>query len=199
MTEALPAKLSERVKLQWLAVLVLIVSLRNTACVPTNDVRLVGSDLGDAKAAEFSLRNQDGQMVTSASLQGKTGVFAFVGSSCGELCTEPATFHQVQERLRPEEAGRVRFILISTDAADTAGSGSDLLRRHALSGRADYLVGSAETLSAARSSLSGGAKNSSVVVVDQAGRPRVALAAEQLTPESLVTDIRLLDSEGLRN
>jgi protein SCO1 len=149
---------------------------------------------------DFTLTNQRGQRVSLSAYRGKVVVLAFLFSKC-RTCVLVAD--QVRGALDEIEGTRgVATIFVSTDPrADTRASVNRFLSETSLSGHIEYLTGTPEELgpiwkayaippvSAGRYASEEG---SAVLLIDRNGAERVGFGLEQITPESLAHDIRLL-------
>jgi cytochrome oxidase Cu insertion factor (SCO1/SenC/PrrC family) len=152
------------------------------------------------RARDFTLTNQHGQRASLSAYRGKVVVLAFLFSKC-HTCVLVAD--QVRGALDELEGVRgVATVFVSTDPrADTRASVSRFLGETSLSGHVEYLTGSARELepiwkayaippvSAGRYASEEG---STVLLIDRGGGERVGFGLEQITPESLAHDIRLL-------
>jgi protein SCO1/2 len=153
-------------------------------------------------AHDFTLRNQRGQRVPLSAYRGKVVVLAFLSSRC-RTCALVAD--QVRGALDEVEGTRgLATIFVSTDPrADTSASVSRFLDGASLNGRVEYLTGTSQELrpiwkayaippvSAGKAASEAG---STVLLIDRNATERVGFGLEQITPESLAHDIRLLAS-----
>jgi protein SCO1/2 len=151
-------------------------------------------------ARNFTLTNQRGQRVSLSAYRGKAVVLAFLFSEC-RTCVLVAD--QVRGALDEVEGTRgVATIFVSTDPrADTHASISRFLDETSLSGHVEYLTGTPSELGPiwkayAIPPVSAGKyaseEGSTVLLIDRNGAERVGFGLEQITPESLAHDIRLL-------
>jgi protein SCO1 len=149
---------------------------------------------------DFTLTNQRGQRVSLGAYRGKVVVLAFLFSKC-RTCVLVAD--QVRGALDEVEGTRgVATIFVSTDPqADTRASVSRFLSETSLSGHVEYLTGTYQELQPiwkayAIPPVSAGKyaseEGSTVLLIDHNGSERVGFGLEQITPESLAHDIRLL-------
>lgn len=154
------------------------------------------------RADDFTLTNQRGQRVSLSAYGGKVVVVAFLFSKC-RTCVLVAD--QVRGALDEVEGTRgVATIFVSTDPqADTRASVGRFLSETSLSGRVEYLTGTPQELQPiwkayAIPPVSAGKyaseEGSTVLLIDHNGSERVGFGLEQITPESLAHDIRLLAS-----
>lgn len=156
----------------------------------------------DVRARRFTLTNQLGRSVSLSAYRGKVVVLVFLFSKC-RTCTLVA--NQVRGALDElESTPGVSTIFVSTDPqADTRASVRRFLNETSLNGRVEYLTGTPEQLqpvwkayaippvSAGKSASEQG---TTVLLIDRNGSERVGFGLEQITPESLAHDIRLLES-----
>ncbi|HEV7938375.1 MAG TPA: SCO family protein [Solirubrobacteraceae bacterium] len=152
------------------------------------------------RAHDFTLTNQRGQRVSLSAYRGKVVVLSFLFSKC-RTCVLVAD--QVRGALDEIEGKRdVATIFVSTDPqADTRASVSRFLSETSLQGRVEYLTGTPQELgpiwkayaippvSAGKAASEAG---STILLIDRDGTERIGFGLEQITPESLAHDIRLL-------
>jgi protein SCO1 len=152
------------------------------------------------QAHDFTLTNQRGQRISLSAYRGKVVVLAFLFSNC-RTCVLVAD--QVRGALDEIEGTRgIATIFVSTDPqADTRASVSRFLSETSLDGHVEYLTGTAQELQPiwrayAIPPVSAGKyaseEASTVFLIDHNGTERVGFGLEQITPESLAHDIRLL-------
>jgi cytochrome oxidase Cu insertion factor (SCO1/SenC/PrrC family) len=152
------------------------------------------------RAHSFTLTNQDGRRVSLSAYRGKVLVLAFLFSRC-RTCVLVAD--QVRGALDEVEGTRgVATIFVSTDPrADTRVSVSRFLDETSLSGHVEYLTGTphelqpiwkAYAIPPVRAGKYASEQGSTVLLIDHNGAERVGFGLEQITPESLAHDIRLL-------
>ncbi len=152
------------------------------------------------RAHDFALANQHGQSVSLSAYRGKVVVLAFLFSDC-RTCILVA--EQVRGALDELEGiSGVSTIFVSTDPkTDAHASVSRFLNETSLNGRVEYLTGSTAQLQPvwrayAIPPVSAGKADSeagiTVLLIDRDGIERVGFGLEQITPESLSHDIRLL-------
>lgn len=168
---------------------------------------------GEARAKRFTLTDEHGRAVSAGPFEAGVTMLVFLpagaqpklGADC-RVCVLAA--QQVRGALdelesHPSRSAKVRTIFVS--GAVPGGSTDRLLSGSSLSNRALYLTGGAVEVGRVwrayridlPSSNSPGAEAATtVVLIDKRGRERVAFGIEQLTPEGLSHDIRLLASES---
>jgi protein SCO1 len=168
------------------------------------------------RAHDFTLSDQHGRSVSLSAYRGKVVALAFLSSDC-RTCTLVA--QQVRGALDELEAAPgshasgsgatapgVRTVFVSTNPrADTRAGVGRFLEETSLSGRVEYLTGASAQLqpiwhaygippaSAGRATSEAAA---TVLLIDRAGVERVGFGLEQITPEGLAHDIRLLQANA---
>jgi protein SCO1 len=155
----------------------------------------------NVSAPDFTLADQQGNQVGLRQYRGQVTVLAFLYARCGAMCVVIA--QQIRGAL-DELAKPVPVVIVSADpAADTPASVSGFLRKVSLSGRVRYLSGRVSQLRSvwrtyrvtpASSGRAAFARSATVLLLDGQGRERVIFGQEQLTPESLSHDIRMLQA-----
>jgi protein SCO1/2 len=151
-------------------------------------------------AADFALRDQNGDLVQLATLRGEVVVLTPLYTHCEDTC--PLTAQQVRgalDDLSGDQRKHVRALALSVDPAhDTPDSARRFLVERRVSGYLDFLLGSRNDLQpvwrdygfAPQSTKQ--EHNSYVVLIDKRGRQRVGFPIDYLTPEGLAHDIRIL-------
>jgi cytochrome oxidase Cu insertion factor (SCO1/SenC/PrrC family) len=154
------------------------------------------------RAPDFTLTDQDGHRLSLAALRGQVTMLAFLSTSCAPACVLAAQqMRGALDELTPAPA----VVLVSVDpAADTPARVRRFLADLSLAGRAHFLTGPASALRAAwlaygvRPLASGRTafeRALEVRLIDRRGRERVLFGLEQLTPEALAHDVRMLGAE----
>jgi protein SCO1/2 len=147
---------------------------------------------------EFTLSDQDGKPVTSASLRGKPVVFAFVYSTCRDTC--PAQVQTIRNALDKLDDPDARVIGISVDPAnDTPKRAASFLLKQQMTGRMQFLLGSRQELApvwkgfAVQPQEDGLEHSAHTVLVDARGFQRIGFPFDHLTSQALAHDLgRLL-------
>ena len=148
------------------------------------------------RAPDFSVRDQDGDRLTMRSLRGSPVVVTFLYTTCEDTC--PTQAQQVKGAL--DQLGKdVPAIAIAVDPPrDDPERARAFLSEQRMTGRMDFVLGSRRELSRLwraysvqpqRDDLEHTAR---LVLVDPRGRQRVSFPVDQLTPERLAHDLRLL-------
>jgi protein SCO1/2 len=147
-------------------------------------------------AAAFTLRDQNGVSVDASSMRGKPVVLTFLYTTCQDTC--PVTAQQIRGALDQLDT-RVPAVAIAVDPPrDTPLRARRFLQRQGLTGRMSFLLGRRDELQpvwrafGVRPQEDGLEHSARVVLLDKSGRPAVAWPTDQLTPEGLAHDLRLL-------
>jgi protein SCO1/2 len=207
---------SSAVQRVLLSVLVLLVAAIAVALVvdrpPQNDSfaaprsQFVGPTLPPGlRAAPFTLADETGRPVSLSRYRGHVVVLTFIHSLCHDAC--PFMVEQIKGALNTlPVAGRDIPVIGITVAPgeDTVANRRRFLARHRMQGRLAFLSGPVAVLrsvwhSYAIQPVQGPIDHSTfVLLIDRSGIERVGFAADQLTPEGLAHDIRVLERERPR-
>jgi protein SCO1/2 len=154
----------------------------------------------DGLRGDFSLRNQDGDLVRTADLRGKVIVITPTYTACEESC--PIAVQQVRgalDDLSDDDRARVRAFALSVDPAnDTPDSAQEFLLSRRVRGYLDYLLGTRRELQPVWTQYGFAPQtdtrehNSYIVLLDTRGRQRIGFPLQYVTPETLRHDIELL-------
>ena len=169
------------------------------------------------RAHDFTLTNQRGKRVSLSAYRGKVVVLAFLFSRCRTCVLVADQVRGALDELEsvPGASGQgghtkggytkdVSTLFVSTDPrTDTRTSVNRFLEGLSLGGRVEYLTGSqkelepvwkAYSIPPVSAGKSASEEGSTVLLIDRDGVERVGYGLEQITPESLAHDIRLLAS-----
>jgi protein SCO1/2 len=186
------------------AAAILAVALANRG----NDGAAAKSDTGFAGAQrppgvppkDFSLRDQDGKTASLAAYRGKVVVLTFMYSTCKDTC--PLQADQIRGALDDLGGDAPPALTVSVDPVnDTPDRAKRFLFQHALTGRMRFLLGSRARLAPLWKAYGiqpqGAAFDHSayVLLIDKQGRQRIGFPLNQLTPEGLAHDVRLLEAQ----
>ena len=162
--------------------------------------RFAGALRPDSPPARFSLINQDGKMITAASLRGQPVIVAFMYSTCQNDC--PTMAQQIRGAL-DRLGGDVPVVAISVDPAnDTQASAQRFLAAQHLGGRMNFLLGSDQKLQPTWRAFgiepqrAGREHTAIVVLLDASGHQRIGFPLSELTPEAIAHDVRVLQREA---
>ena len=155
------------------------------------------------RAAAFDLRDVDGRAVSLQADRGKVVVLTFIHSLCHDAC--PFMVEQIKGALNtlPGNGTGVAAIGISAEPSqDTVHNRRMFLAEHQMTGRMAYLNGPMTQMR--RIWHAYGIQpvtpkidhSTFVMLIDKRGYERVGFAADQLTPEGLAHDIRVLERES---
>ena len=153
-------------------------------------------------ASGFSLRDQNGRLVSLDAFRGRVVVLTFIHSKCHDAC--PLMVEDIKGALDllPASGRGVPAIGVSVDPAeDTPASRHRFLRQWGMDSRMAFVNGAATQMRAvwhayAMQPVTARVDHSTfVILIDRRGRERVGYAADQLRPEDLAHDIRTLQRE----
>jgi len=150
------------------------------------------------RAPDFELTDQDGKRIAMRDLRGEPVIVTFLYTTCEDTC--PSQAQQVRATL-DELDGDVPALAVAVDPPrDTPESARAFLADQKLTGRMRFVLGEREDLQAVwrgfavqpqREDLEHTAR---LVLVDPKGVQRVGFPLDQITPERLAHDLRLLQS-----
>lgn len=149
---------------------------------------------------DFTLRDQDGELVSSRSWRGEPVVLTFIYTHCKDTC--PITVQQIRGAIDQAQVP-VHVVALSVDpAGDTPASARAFLLRQHMTGRMTYLLGPRARLAPlwhaffVQAQTAKAEHSASTVLLDARGRQRVGYFTSQLTPEDLAADLRRLARKG---
>ena len=154
------------------------------------------------RAANFSLLDQHGRRVTLSRERGKVVVLTFIHSLCHDTC--PFMVEQIKGALNDLPHGGRGVPTIGVSAApaeDTVRHRRHFLNQHQMNGRLSFVNGPLSQMRQvwhhyAMQPVTPKVDHSTfVLLIDKRGYERVGFPADQLTPEQLAHDIRVLESE----
>lgn len=149
-------------------------------------------------APDFTLSDQDGERVTMRELRGQPVIVTFLYTTCEETC--PTQAQQIKGAF--DTLGRdVPAIAVAVDPPrDTPERARAFLAEQRMTGRLAFLVGEREELApvwegfAAEPQRENLEHSGRIVLVDPKGVQRVSYPVDQVTPDRLAHDVRLLAS-----
>lgn len=154
------------------------------------------------RAADFSLRDQHGRLVSLRGFRGRVVVVAFIHSKCRDAC--PLMVEQIKGALNllGGESAWVPAVGVSVaPAEDTTASRRAFLRSHDMDARLSFVNGAQPVMRSvwhayAIQPVQGPIDHSTFVfLIDRRGIERVGFPADQLRPENLAHDILALERE----
>ena len=155
------------------------------------------------RAHDFTLTDQYGRHVSLAADRGKVVVLTFIHSLCHDTC--PFMVEQIKGALNdlPNNGRDVPTIGVSVaHAEDTVHNRLAFLAKHDMTGRLEFVNGPLPTMRRiwhdyAIQPVTPKIDHSTfVLLIDKRGYERVGFAADQLTPEGLAHDIRVLQRQS---
>jgi len=155
------------------------------------------------RARDFTLTDQSGRRVSLAADRGKVVILTFIHSLCHDTC--PFMVEQIKGALNdlPGNGRGVPTIGVSVaPAEDTVRNRDAFLAKHEMTGRLQFVSGPLRAMrkvwhAYAIEPVTPKIDHSTfVLLIDKHGYERVGFAADQLTPEGLVHDIRVLQRES---
>ncbi len=156
------------------------------------------------QAPPLALHNYLGQPVDIASYRGKAVLVTFLYTNCPDIC--PLITSQLRVALNQmgaKEAAEVQIIAVSVDPkGDTPKAVAAFLARHEMTGRMQYLIGSARELSPVWQAWGVGSErdaqnpqfiNHSGVIYGVSGTgERITVYAPSFEPSEVIHDVPLL-------
>jgi protein SCO1 len=155
------------------------------------------------RAGNFALQDQNGRRITLSSYRGHVVVLTFIHSECHDTC--PFMVEQIKGALNllPGSGSGVPALGISVaPGEDTMAHRRRFLAKHDMTRRLAFLNGPRTSMRAvwhayAIQPVQGPMDHSTfVLLIDRHGIERVGFPADQLTPEALAHDIRVLQREA---
>jgi protein SCO1 len=152
----------------------------------------------EARAVDFSLRDEDGDVATMREYRGRTVVVTFMYSTCQDTC--PLTAQQIRGALDDLDTD-VPVVAVSVDPRnDTESNAKRFLVEQQMIGRMHFALGSTSALKRQWDAYGiapqrdGREHSAYVVLVDGNGMQRIGWPVDRLTPEGLAHDIRQLQA-----
>ncbi len=155
------------------------------------------------RAPDFTLTDQNGHKVSLAADRGKVVVLTFIHSLCHDTC--PFMVEQIKGALNdlPGNGADIPTIGVSAaQAEDTVHNRKAFLAKHDMTGRIEFVNGPLPTMRRIWHAwhiqpVTPKIDHSTfVLLIDKRGYERVGFAADQLTPEGLAHDIRVLERQS---
>lgn len=153
----------------------------------------------DVPAPDFSLTDQDGKRITMREYRGRPVVVTFLYSTCEDTC--PLEAQQIRAALDElaEDDLEVPALAVSVDPTqDTEGSARRFTFEQRMPGRLRWVLGSRAELEPVwrgffvQEQSEESEHQARVVLVDAAGRQRVGYPGQELTPDMIEHDVRVL-------
>ena len=187
------------------AIVLIVLSNRGSAApTPVTQSSFDGPTMPpNLRAHDFTLTDQYGRRVSLAADRGKVVVLTFIHSLCHDTC--PFMVEQIKGALNdlPNNGRDVPTIGVSVaHAEDTVHNRLAFLAKHDMTGRVEFVNGPLPTMRRiwhdyAIQPVTPKIDHSTfVLLIDKRGYERVGFAADQLTPEGLAHDIRVLQRQS---
>ena len=187
-----------------LAGIVLILVTNRGSAEPTTHSAFDGPTMpANLRAHDFALTDQYGRRISLAADRGKVVVLTFIHSLCHDTC--PFMVEQIKGALNdlPDNGRNIPTIGVSVaQAEDTVKNRRAFLAKHEMTGRMAFVNGPLPTMRRiwheyAIQPVTPKIDHSTfVLLIDKRGYERVGFAADQLTPEGLAHDIRVLERQS---
>ena len=143
---------------------------------------------------DFTLTDQDGKQVKSTDLKGQPIVYAFVYSTCEDVC--PAQVQTIKGALDDLDREDVKVVGISVDPAnDTRKRAASFLLKQGMTGRMEFLMGTREELApvweafAIQPQQENLEHSAHTILADAGGRQRIGFPFDHMTQEALAHDL----------
>jgi protein SCO1/2 len=151
------------------------------------------------RAPDFSLRNQDGRVVSMRALRGQPVLVSFLYTTCDDTC--PAQAQTMRGAL--DDLGEdIPALAIAVDPPrDTPQRARAFLLKARASGRIDFVLGSRAQLSPLwkgffiRPQSVNQEHQARFTLIDKKGFQRIGFPGDEATPEALAHDLKLLRDE----
>ena len=148
------------------------------------------------RAPDFALTDQDGERVTMRELRGRPVIVTFLYTTCEETC--PTQAQQIKGAF--DALGRdVPALAVAVDPPrDTPARARAFLAEQRMTGRLDFALGTRAELEpvwegfAAEPQRANLEHSGRLVLVDAQGVQRVSFPIDQVTPDRIAHDLRLL-------
>jgi protein SCO1/2 len=146
------------------------------------------------RVPDFTLTDQDGETVTSAQLKGKPTVYAFVYSTCEDVC--PAQVQTIRGALDQLDRDDVQVVGVSVDPTnDTPKRAASFLLKQGMTGRMRFLLGTREQLEpiwkafAVQPQQDNLEHSAHTILADADGMQRIGFPFDFMTQEALANDL----------
>ncbi|HEV7162782.1 MAG TPA: SCO family protein [Solirubrobacteraceae bacterium] len=155
------------------------------------------------QAPPLALHNYLGQPVNIASYRGKAVLVTFIYTNCPDVCPLITSNLRVAQNLMGKATSKAEIIAVSVDPrGDTPKAVAAFLARHGMTGRMQYLVGSAHELGAVWKAWGVGSErdaqqpqfinHSGLVYGITASGKRLTYYAASFQPSEIAHDVPLL-------
>jgi protein SCO1/2 len=173
----------------------------------SSEFRASGVASPSRQAPPLQLRNYLGRRVNIDQYRGKVVLVTFLYTNCPDVCPLiTANLHAALGLMGPQEAKKVQIIAVSVDPhGDTPKAVGAFLARHEMTGRMQYLIGSAHELARVWKAWGVGSEKDAeqpqfinhsglIYGLDPAGK-QLTIYAANFKPSDIVHDVPLLASQ----
>jgi protein SCO1 len=173
----------------------------------TSEFRAFGVASPAHPAPPLALKSYLGQPVNIDQYRGKVVLVTFLYTNCPDVCPLiTANLHAALGLMGPKEASKVQIIAVSVDPrGDTPKAVGAFLARHAMTGKMQYLVGSATELARVWKAWGVGSSRDAsqpqfvnhsglVYGIDPAGR-QLTIYSDNFKPSDISHDVPLLAAQ----
>ncbi len=174
----------------------------NNGATASASAAFAGPTMPPVRAYDFTLRDVNGQRVSLAADRGHVVILTFIHSLCRDACPLMVEAIKGALNLLPGNGAGVPAIGVSVaPAEDTIVHRRVFLAKHAMTGRLAFVNGPMAAMrriwhAYAIQPVTPKVDHSTfVILVDKRGIERVGFAADELTPEGLAHDIRVLQRQ----
>ncbi len=160
-----------------------------------------GADMQGHPAPAFTLRDQDGAVVSLQSLRGRPVVLTFLDGTCTEQCPLMVQYLNwaTQQFMTPQQVAQVAWVAISVNPNNTPTQASAFLAKNKAAMPIRFLLGTQAELQplwkayyiAVEPGQTDVVHTSGLYVIDQQGRERVWMDAG-FDPKALAGDLQAL-------
>jgi protein SCO1 len=169
----------------------------------------LGDELSPPKLApSLSLRNYLGQRVNISQYRGKALLVTFIYDHCPDVCPLiVANLRAAQNLMGPKTAAKAQIVAVSVDPrGDTPKTVAAFLKAHEMTGRMQYLIGSARELGQVWQRWGVGSErdaedpdivNHSALVygIDASGQLKTVYIGSNFKPSEVAHDVPLLAAQ----
>jgi protein SCO1/2 len=186
------------------AIALLLAAGHDGSSTSTADGEVVNGFVGSLRPPgippkDFALKDQDGKVVSLKQYRGQVVILTFMYSTCQDTC--PITAQQIRGAL--DQLGHdIPTLAVSVDPAnDDEAHARKFVLAQRLTGRMNFLLGTRAQLAPVWKAYgiqpqgNGFEHSAYVLLIDKKGIQRIGFPVDELTPEGLVHDIKVLEAE----
>jgi protein SCO1/2 len=186
------------------AIALLLAAGHDGSSTSTADGEVVNGFVGSLRPPgippkDFALKDQDGKVVSLKQYRGQVVILTFMYSTCQDTC--PITAQQIRGAL--DQLGHdIPTLAVSVDPAnDDEAHARKFVLAQRLTGRMNFLLGTRAQLAPVWKAYgiqpqgNGFEHSAYVLLIDKKGIQRIGFPVDELTPEGLVHDIKVLEAD----